>query len=112
MATVFKLYKSSIWVILKAKKDLSEFLVVTNKALLRAGLSTQSNAGMTTRQYLSTGNIAARPVARLRAKVGTLVVLALPLTWLSTRNTAFPTFLFALTVNTIVLTCLLTRRTF
>ena len=112
MATVFKLYKSSIWILLKAKKDLGEFLTVTNKALIWAGLSTKSNTRMTTAQYLRTWYIAARPIAWFRAKIGTLVVLAPPLTWLSTRKTALSTFLFTPTVDAMVLTFQLTGRAF
>lgn len=112
MATVFKLYKSSARVFLKAKKDLSEFLMVTNKALLWAGLSTQPGARMTTAQQLCTWNIAARPIARLGAKTGALVVPAPPLTRLSTRKTALSACLCTPAVDTAVLARQLTRRTF
>lgn len=112
MAAVFKLYKSSIWVFLKAKKDLSDLLMVTNKALIWAGLSTQSNTRMSTSQQLSTWYIAARPITWFTAKIGTLIVLAPPLTWFYTWKTALSTFLFTPAVNTMVLTVKLTGRTF
>lgn len=112
VATVFELYKSSVWVFLKAKKDLGEFLTVTNKALVWARLSAQSNTRMTTAQQLSTWYIAARPIAWFRAKIGTPVVLALPLTWLGTWKTAHSTFLFTPAVDTVVLTLQLTGRAF
>lgn len=112
VATVFKLYESCILIILKAKKDLGNLLTVTNKALLWAGLSTESNTGMTTVQQLSTWYVASRPIARLMAKIGTLVVLAPPLTWFCTWRTALSTFLFTSAVDTVVLTVKLTGRAF
>lgn len=112
MATIFKLYKSCILIILKAKKDLGNLLTVTNKALLWAGLSTEPNTRMTTAQQLGTWYIASRPIAWFMAKFGALIVLALPLTWLCTWRTALSTFLFTSAVDTAVLTVKLTGRAF
>lgn len=50
MSTILQLNKSCLWVILKAKEDLSYFFMMTDAALVRALLSTQPDARMSTTQ--------------------------------------------------------------
>lgn len=104
MAAVFQLYKAGIWLILRAKEDLGDFLLVADAAFLGAWFPTQTDAGVAASQQLSTRHIAWGPVTGLRAELGALVVLAAPDTGFYARTAEFPTLFLALAVDTAVLT--------
>lgn len=104
VAAVFQLHKAGIRLILRAKENLGDFLLVADTALRRTRLSTQTNAGVATSQQLSARHVAWGSVAGLGAEFGALVMLAAPNTGFHAGATQFPTFLLALAVDTAVLT--------
>lgn len=107
VATVFQLNEGRLRVIFSAKENLCDFFAITDAALGRTLVPTETNTRVATGQALAAGQGAGRTITWLVAQLGAALVGALPSARLITRNTGLPTEQHALAVDAAVLARLL-----
>lgn len=99
----------SIRLILSAKENLCDLIVITDATFGWTFVSTQTYAWVATIQGLVTGLGAWRTIAWLMAELIAALVRALPSAGLNTWSTGLSTWLLTIAVDTAILTWSLTR---
>lgn len=110
VAAVFELDEARLGVLLGAKENLCDLIVVADTTFGGTLVSTQADARVATGQLFAAGLGAGRTIAWLMAKLGAALVGALPSARLITRSTGLSTWQRAFAVEAAVLTLLLAWR--
>lgn len=110
VATVFELNEGRLGVVLGAKENLCDVIVITDATFGWTLIATQTNTWVAAAQRLWAGLGAGRTIARLVAKLGAALMGALPSARLVARSAGLSTWQHALAVDAEVLTWLLTWR--
>lgn len=104
VSTVFKLNEVCLRVILSAKENLCDFIVVTDATFGWTLVSTQSDTWVVAFKDLGTGLGAWRTIAWLMAKLSATLVGALPSALLKAWNAELSTWLHTFAVDAAIFT--------